>query len=64
MLLNSLVPRISSEDFDEIRCRHRIEVMDKLSAQLNKSRVMMPDYDSRRQFMEKFFSFQGMPEYF
>ena len=48
MLLNSLGPRISSEDFDEIRARHRLEVMEKLGAQLNKSRAMMPDYDSRR----------------
>ena len=59
MLLSALGPRISSEDFEASRARQRSEIIVKLKAQLDKGRVMMPDYDPRKQFIDKFFTFGG-----
>jgi len=48
MFLNSLGPRISYDEFDESRARNRLDIIEKLKAQLDKGRVMMPDYDPRK----------------
>ena len=36
----------------------------KLKMQLNRSREIKPSYDERKQFIDKFFSFSGLPEYY
>ena len=35
-----------------------------IKAQLDKGRIMAPNYDPRKQFIDKFFSFGGMPDYY
>ena len=64
MLLNSLGPRISHEDFEASRARQRKDIITMIKAQLDKGRVMAANYDPRRQFIDKFFSFGGLPEYY
>ena len=64
MFLNSLGPRISFEEFEASRAYNRIDIIDKLKTQLDKGRVMMPDYDPRKQFIDKFFSFGGLADYY
>ena len=64
MLLNSLGPRIPFEDFEACRARYRIEIIEKLKTQLDKGRSMLPSYEPRKHFIDKFFSFGGISDYY
>lgn len=64
LFLNSLGPKISFDDFEESRKYHRRVILEKLKAQLDKGRAMMPSYEPRKQFIDKFFAYGGLPDYF
>ena len=64
MLINSLVPRISSEEFEALREKHRSQTLQTLKYRLDESRVRVADQDPRRQFMDKFFALGGLQHYY
>lgn len=64
MLINSLVEKISIEELQECRKRHRIESLNMLQARLQRSRQIETQYEPRKQFMDNFFSLTGMQSYY